>query len=263
MPIESVLAIFLVGAVGGGHCIAMCGAMLTATRIASTPTLTAGYHLGRILSYAVAGAVAGGLGSFAFLANEVLPVQRVLHGVASVLLLGLGLYLIGITRFIAPLERVGAVLWRQIAPHAVRRLPARSFGDALALGAIWGWLPCGLVYSVLATAAAAGSVTGGALTMAAFGAGTLPGLIGGGALLAKLSARWSRPAARYIAGGLITLFALVSLVHRAHADPLYTVPNDLPRCEAWLFSSFGFRVGWVSSDRAGVHQTGRQPCNDR
>jgi uncharacterized protein len=226
MPIESVLAMFLIGAVGGGHCIAMCGAVLTATRIASTPVLTAGYHSGRIMSYAIAGAVAGGLGSFAFLANDVLPVQRVLHGVASLMLLGLGLYLIGITRFIAPLERAGARLWKHIAPYAMRRLPARSFVDALALGALWGWLPCGLVYSVLASAAAAGSATVGALTMVAFGAGTLPGLLGAGTLLGKLSSRCSKSAARYIAGGLITLFALASLVHRAHAEALHTPMID-------------------------------------
>ncbi len=217
MSIESVLAMFLVGAAGGGHCIAMCGAMLTATRIASTAALTAGYHIGRIVSYAMAGGVVGGVGSMVLLADDILPVQHVLNGVASLILLGLGLYLIGITRFIAPLERAGARLWKHIAPYAARRLPARSFGDALALGALWGWLPCGLVYSVLVSAAAAGSAPVGALTMAAFGAGTLPGMLGAGALLSKVSSSWSKRAARYVAGGLITTFALVSLVHRAHA----------------------------------------------
>ena len=217
MSIESVLAMFLVGAAGGGHCIAMCGAMLTATRIASTPALTAGYHIGRIVSYAIAGGVVGGVGSMVLLADDILPVQQVLHGVASLMLLGLGLYLIGITRLIAPLERLGGRLWKHIAPYATRRLPARSFGDALALGALWGWLPCGLVYSVLVSAAAAGSAPVGALTMAAFGAGTLPGMLGAGALLSKVSSGWSKSAARYVAGGLITTFALVSLVHRAHA----------------------------------------------
>ena len=208
---------FLVGAIGGGHCVAMCGALLAATRIGATPACTAGYHMGRIGSYAIVGGVAGGLGSLAFLVSDILPVQRVLHGIASIMLLGLGLYLIGITRFIAPLERAGARLWEHIGPYAMRRLPARSFGDALLLGALWGWLPCGLVYSVLATAAAAGSVPAGALTMVAFGAGTLPGLLGAGALLSRLSPRWSKSAVRYLAGGVITVLALVSLVHRAHA----------------------------------------------
>ena len=226
MSIESVLAMFLIGAAGGGHCVAMCGAMLTATRIASTPTLTAGYHMGRIVSYAIAGGVVGGVGSLALLADDVLPIQRVLHAVASLMMLGLGLYLVGITRFIAPLERAGGRLWKYIAPYALRRLPARSFSDALALGALWGWLPCGLVYSVLVSAAAAGSTPVGALTMVAFGLGTLPGLLGAGALLGKLSSGWSKSAARYVAGGLITVFALVSLVHRAHAYPPYEQPSD-------------------------------------
>jgi uncharacterized protein len=217
LPIETFLAMFLVGMAGGGHCVAMCGALLTATRIGSTPTLTTGYHLGRIGSYAIAGALAGGFGSMAFLAADVLPVQRVLHGVASLMLLCLGLYLIGITRFVAPLERAGARVWKHIAPCAAKRLPARSFRDSLILGSLWGWLPCGLVYSVLVSAVAAGGPSAGAVTMAAFGAGTLPGLLGAGALLGKLSSRFSRLMARYVAGALITLFAIMSFMHQSHA----------------------------------------------
>jgi uncharacterized protein len=208
---------FLVGVAGGGHCVGMCGGLLTATRIATRPALTAGYHLGRIGSYATAGALAGGLGSLAFLADDILPIQRVLHGVASLMLLGLGLYLIGITRFITPLERLGARAWKYLAPYAAKRLPARSLRDALILGALWGWLPCGLVYSAAVSAVAAGGPVAGALTMVAFGGGTLPGLLGAGALLGKLSTRFSQLAARFVAGVLITLFALLSFVHRAHA----------------------------------------------
>jgi uncharacterized protein len=214
---EAALAMFLVGALGGGHCVAMCGALLTATRIASTPVLTAGYHLGRIGSYAMAGALAGGLGSMAFLAEDILPVQRILNGLASLMLLGLGLYLTGITRFIAPLEQVGLRVWKHIAPFAAERLPARSLRDALILGGLWGWLPCGLVYSVLVSAVASGGPGAGALTMVAFGAGTLPGLVGASALLGTLSSRVSMSAARYIAGALITLFALLGIAHQAHA----------------------------------------------
>jgi sulfite exporter TauE/SafE len=83
--------------------------------------------------------------------------------------------------------------------------------QAAALGYLWAWIPCGLVYSVLITAVATGSVLDGALVMLAFGAGTLPNLLGIG-LLAGAAARISERAwVKQVAGLLVIGFGLYAL----------------------------------------------------
>ncbi len=89
----------------------------------------------------------------------------------------LGLYLVGWTRLLMPLEKAGFYLWKRIEPHGRQFIPARTAAHAYCLGLVWGWLPCGLVYSVLAMAAITASPISGALTMLSFGAGTLPMLL--------------------------------------------------------------------------------------
>lgn len=229
MTTELALAAFVMGLLGSGHCLAMCGGIVstlcggsraalsdTSSRAGNAP-LIVGYHLGRVGSYATAGAIAGTVGSFVWLADHALPAQRVLLLIAAIMLLATGLYLLGFTRLIAPLERLGAGLWRRIAPLASRLAPARSVPQAIALGALWGWIPCGLIYGALAIAATAGSLQGGALTMLAFGAGTMPALLAASAMAVKLAAFIRHRAVRATAGTLVTLFGLTSLMHVLHA----------------------------------------------
>ena len=158
-----------------------------------------------------AGAIAGAAGSMALFYNDVLPVQVAMYLLANLMLIALGLYLLGTARYVAWMERAGAHLWRLLRPVAGRLLPADTLPKALALGMLWGWLPCGLVYSVLATALLAGDAAGGALVMLAFGLGTLPNLLFGGALLRALSRHGAGGAMRKVAGGLVLLMGLAGL----------------------------------------------------
>jgi sulfite exporter TauE/SafE len=76
---------------------------------------------------------------------------------------------------------------------------------------VWGWLPCGLVYAALAMAATTGSAINGGLTMLAFGAGTLPAVMGAGMLTGLLASAARKPHVRQAAGLLIILMAIASL----------------------------------------------------
>jgi sulfite exporter TauE/SafE len=211
-------AICMVGLLGGVHCAGMCGGIVTALSAGHAGgrvpwALQLAFNAGRITVYAVAGAIAGMAGSMAMFLNDLLPVQLFMYVVANLMLVGLGLYLFGVTRYIAAIERVGARVWRVIRPIAGRFLPANTWPRAFGLGLMWGWIPCGLVYSMLATALLAGDAAGGALVMLAFGLGTLPNLLMAGALMRMLSANRNGRLARTIAGGLVVGLGVYGIAH--------------------------------------------------
>jgi sulfite exporter TauE/SafE len=220
---QAILSAFLVGLAGSGHCVGMCGGIVgalclglpqsvRARAMALAPYLLL-YNAGRISSYALAGAIAGGVG--ATLTSVAGPENARLAGrvLSGGFMVALGLYVAGWWPALALLERWGGALWRRIEPLARRLLPVRSPSQALAAGLAWGWLPCGMVYSALALALTAGSAATGAGVMAAFGLGTLPMLLVMGAAASRLAALARQPLARRIAGvfilglGLWTLFA--------------------------------------------------------
>lgn len=221
-------AIFMVGLLGGVHCAGMCGGIVTALSAPSNRIvlnrrpgwlLHAGYHAGRIASYMGAGALAGSLGSMALFFNHLLPVQVVMYAAANLMLIGLGLYLMGHGRFIVWMERVGGGLWQRIRPLAGGLLPADTLPRALALGALWGWIPCGLVYSMLATALLAGDAASGATVMLAFGLGTLPNLVFAGALMRLLARRRQGAWLRRGFGAIVTVLGVAGIAHAAVAGP--------------------------------------------
>ena len=181
MPELSLFAAFLTGLLGGAHCVGMCGGIVAAISLqpgGRQPfTFHLGYSAGRIASYSVAGALAGLIGSAAYLSAALLPLQQALYVLAQIVLILLGLYLAGLNHSVLLLERAGGSLWRRLQPLLGRVMPIRHLGQALLAGALWGWLPCGLVYSVLVTALAAGGAAQGALLMLMFGLGTLPNLL--------------------------------------------------------------------------------------
>lgn len=197
MMTASLLTAFLVGLLGGVHCLGMCGGIVV-TLSAGLPRQRRGpldllplllaYNLGRIGGYTLVGALMGALG---LVALQFLPLhiaQRGLYALAALFMLALGLYLGGWWRGLALLERWGGQLWRHLEPIGRRLLPVRRWPQALLVGLLWAWLPCGLVYSVLIWAVSAGGPLAGALFLLAFGLGTLPNLLGIG-LLAGAAAR--------------------------------------------------------------------------
>jgi hypothetical protein len=181
LPELTLVAAFLTGLLGGAHCVGMCGGIVAAMSLQGGGKQPFTFHLayssGRIASYTAAGALAGLIGSAAFLSDTLFPLQQGLYVLAQVVLILLGLYLAGLNQSVLVLERAGGVLWRRVQPLLARVMPIRSLAQALLAGALWGWLPCGLVYSVLVSALAAGGAGRGALLLAAFGLGTLPNLL--------------------------------------------------------------------------------------
>ncbi|WP_153146090.1 sulfite exporter TauE/SafE family protein [Dechloromonas sp. H13] len=214
MPDSAYFALFLVGLLGGTHCVGMCGGIVGALSLGAPArwSMHLAYNAGRIASYAAAGALAGALGAASLALDGQAPVRIGLYLLANLMLVALGLYLLGVTRALAFTERAGQHLWRVIQPLTRRFLPARTVGQAFPLGLLWGWLPCGLVYSALATALSAGAPGRGALLMLAFGLGTLPNLLLAGILLARLNAFVRRPAVRIASGLLVLGFGLYGLL---------------------------------------------------
>jgi hypothetical protein len=199
----------------------MCGGIVAAFSFRADGThppfrLHLAYNLGRITSYALFGALAGALGASLKLA-DFLPVQTVLYVLAQGVMILLGLYLAGFNRWVLVFERAGGALWNRVRPLFQKLLPVRTAPRALLAGMAWGWLPCGLVYSVLVSALAAGSAPSGAALMLAFGLGTLPNLLGMG-LFARtlqpfLQRVWVRRAAGLAVAGF-GVWGLASLVLR-------------------------------------------------
>ena len=177
----SLLAMFMIGLVGSGHCVGMCGGITTALGLAAesrrSVPLVVGYNLGRVLSYALAGAIVATLGRWG---ESVLALGPVLRIAAGVILVLMGLYLADWWKLLVKLEKLGAHVWTRLQPLSTRWLPITSLPRAIAVGAVWGWLPCGLVYTALVYAATSAETLDGALMMFAFGLGTAPAMLAGG-----------------------------------------------------------------------------------
>ncbi|MCK9258379.1 MAG: sulfite exporter TauE/SafE family protein [Azoarcus sp.] len=221
MPETGYLAVFLIGLLGGTHCVSMCGGIVGALTVqVQTPSsrsrqwpIHLAYNLGRITTYTCIGAGLGALGSVGMLYDGVLPVQITLYVLANLMLVALGLYLTGFTKLLVPVEQLGHRLWRRIQPLSRRFLPARSVKQALPLGLLWGFLPCGLVYSVLATSLVTGSALRGGGLMLAFGLGTLPNLMLAGMLFKRFRDITRNGKVRFASGLLVFGFGVFGLFH--------------------------------------------------
>ncbi|BEV16521.1 sulfite exporter TauE/SafE family protein [Herbaspirillum sp. DW155] len=183
-----------------------------------------GYNLGRLSSYALAGALAGGIAAGLLRGADVLgwmaPAQKVAYVMTNLVLILLGLYLTQWWSGMSRMEQLGSGLWARLRPHAARLVPVDTPAKALLLGSLWGWLPCGMVYSALLTALMAGSAVQGALTMLAFGAGTLPVLLAAGLSVARLRQLAARPWVRRSAGVVVLAFGLLGLLRAAEIGGL-------------------------------------------
>ena len=202
------------GLLGGVHCAGMCGGIVGSLSIAAQgPALARqlAFNSGRIASYATAGMLVGALGGLGALAGPALVVQALLLLLANVMMALLGLYIAGWGRTVLRLERLGGVVWRRVEPIARRLFPIDSFVKAFAAGLAWGWVPCGLVYTMLLLALSSGSAAGGALVMAAFGLGTLPTLLAAGFATQRLMALRRIPFVRQAAGSILVVVALAGL----------------------------------------------------
>nr|WP_151446366.1 sulfite exporter TauE/SafE family protein [Lacisediminimonas profundi] len=267
----SLLPIFLVGLFGGVHCIGMCGGIVSAFSAAAKPRAArspgapfpvpvmtikadpgdagsgaqladgllrvASYNAGRIGSYMVAGALAGSMLGGVQAMLDLASLRLAMYWLANGMLVALGLYLMDAWRGLSFLETLGQGLWRRIQPLMKPLLPIDRPAKALALGALWGWVPCGMVYSVLTTAMLTGTATGGAAVMLAFGLGTLPTLMAMGLAGERLRGLARQRRFRIMAGALVLAFGLIGMLRAAN----------------------GFQAGWldvfcIAPPAAGVHR---------
>jgi hypothetical protein len=225
------VAMLVAGLASGVHCLGMCGGIVGAfsaqapvsvlerarSRAAREWLRQLAFNAGRVASYTAAGAIAGALGGAGAALAGARPAQAALFVFANVMLIAVGLYIAGSGRWVARIEALGAPLWRRLQPLAARLLPSRSLPGAFAAGALWGWIPCGLVYGALAAAAFAGSPAAGAAAMLAFGVGTLPNLLAAGLAAARLRAWAARRAVRVAAGVVVLGFGAWGLARASGA----------------------------------------------
>lgn len=195
--LETLLSAFLLGILGSGHCLGMCGGLASALGLQSPQhNYVFSYHLGRLLSYTTAGLLVGLLG---FWFAEYLDALTALRALAAIMLILMGLYLGGWFNGLILSEKLGSLIWRRLQPIGQRFLRPSKQSQALCLGLVWGWLPCGLVYSGLIYASAQAHWSSAALTMLCFGLGTLPSMLGvslaGKQATAWLNSAWFRKAA--------------------------------------------------------------------
>ncbi len=208
------ISALVLGLLGGGHCLGMCGGLMGALTLAIPAEqrgrrlrLLLAYNLGRILSYACAGLLLGVAGW----ALATSPAAMALRVLAALLLIAMGLYLGGWWSGLVHIERAGRGLWRLVQPVANRLLPVSSVPRALLLGALWGWLPCGLVYSTLLWAASQGNAGDSGLLMLAFGLGTWPVLLATGLAAERTRQLLRQRGVRTAGGVLVILFGLWTL----------------------------------------------------
>jgi len=207
-------AAFATGLLGSAHCFGMCGGIsglfavnASATSLRRDLPMAITYNVGRVISYIVLGATVALLGQS--LVDAIPRLTAPVRLLSGLLIVFVGLQVAFNWRALAPIEKAGAGLWRRIAPAAKGLLPVTTVPRALGLGLLWGWLPCGLVYSVLLLAATTANAVTGGLVMLAFGLGTMPAMIATGLSASKLSAFMSRR--RLGAGLLIILLGLATL----------------------------------------------------
>jgi sulfite exporter TauE/SafE len=218
VPELTLLSAVVIGWLGGVHCLGMCGGIVSALALsapqAGRTRILLAYNLGRCTTYIVLGLLAGALGQLGTQALGVAP--TVLYALANLLLVGMGLYLLGIPWLVRPLEQGGQHLWRHIEPLSRRLFPVNTLPRALGVGLLWGLLPCGLVYSALATAFAVGTAAQGGLWMAAFALGTLPNLLLAGWVGAGTLQKLQQSSLRWLAGLLVAgwgVYGLFSLLN--------------------------------------------------
>lgn len=225
----SLSAAFTAGVLGSVHCFAMCGGLagalgMRARALGSSPARSFQFALatqiGRIGSYTLVGAVVGAAGTALATVMQWVHLAALLRVIAGGVLLAIAARLAFTWNLFAWLERAGAQLWSRYLSKALPANASQGFAQALCFGAVWGWLPCGLVYSMLLFAVFSGSATQGALVMLAFGAGTMPAMLSSSLLAAQLARVLKNPNARWLAAATLAAFGgwtiLAALQHLGH-----------------------------------------------
>jgi sulfite exporter TauE/SafE len=222
LDVTALLTAFFVGLLGSGHCFGMCGGIAAGLGSLTVNEQSKGqnkhrfvgaflFNFGRIVSYAALGLIAATLLASVGTVLNVPQWGMLLRFMTALMIFLIGLQFLFNWQTLVSVERAGAKVWKHVLPIAVKASSLPGGSGRLLLGLCWGLLPCGLVYSVILTAAAAGSAISGAAVMLAFGLGTLPSMLGmslaAPVLAAMLSDRWTKK----LMGAALILLAVISV----------------------------------------------------
>jgi len=227
-----VIAAFIAGLAGSAHCFGMCGGMASAVGLrartnslsyTSAAVRTALYHLGRLGGYASVGAIGGAFGHSAHWALDLTRFEGALRATAGVLTVLISIRILWRWNAFAFLERVGARIWMKLQPITIHAANGSHLWSNVAVGLLWGWLPCGLVYSVAIMTMTTNGPAEGSAVMIAFGFGTLPAMLSSSVAAASLPQLTRRSWFRHATGAAMLICGLWMVVgaslpiHTLHA----------------------------------------------
>lgn len=231
-PMNSAYSLaFVIGLLSALHCIGMCGGIMGALSFSLHARASRdwprfalfllAYNCGRVVSYALVGALFGSLGEALTRVGDGVWLHDLLRWLAAMIVVGIGLYIAGWFPGFTLIERVGEPVWRRLEPIGRSLLPVRTLSRAALYGAVWGWLPCGLVYTMLISTPARADPVAGALYMALFGLGTLPMMFAMGFFAGRLY-RFAGNSRLQVASGLVVVALGLStlLFQRYNLDAL-------------------------------------------
>jgi sulfite exporter TauE/SafE len=217
---SSYLVAFLMGLFSAMHCLGMCGSIIGTLTLSLKREIrenkalllpfVACYNGGRVLSYTIGGFIAGILEQVLTLPFGEGHGHRILQLLGALVMLGAGLHVAGWFPRFAYIEKLGGLAWRHLEPYGRRLIPVDTRQKAFIFGMVWGWLPCGLVYTALALSATTGEVVRSGLTMFFFGLGTIPAVMGVGIMTSWMVRLSSMTRFRQVAGITLILLALMA-----------------------------------------------------
>jgi len=212
---------FFIGLFSSLHCVSMCGSIIGTLSFSLKPEIRAdkskmsafifSYNFGRIFSYMLAGLIIGLIESVLSLPFGDEHGHRFLQIISSLIITGAGFYIAGWFPNFAYIEKTGSRFWKFIEPYGRKLIPVASLKQAFLFGMVWGWIPCGLVYTALALAATTGNINTSILVMLAFGLGTLPAVMGVGLFSRFISQLSTLKTTKQIVGMLLVFIAIVSV----------------------------------------------------
>lgn len=215
LTMDSYFAALLMGLMGAGHCVAMCGSLSMAVGFSIPATksfinYSVLISIGRVLGYVIIAVIAHLLSQsvFKITGGNILYLQFV----AALLMLGVGLHIAGLNSWVLKTEKLGVLVQRFVTPIKQKVMPINSVARCLIYGLLWGLLPCGMVYTALAMSMVAESTLSAALIMFCFGIGTLPTLVGLTAFNSKLNGIFSKTSVRFALGVIVILLAINQFV---------------------------------------------------
>ncbi len=232
---SSFLVALLMGVFSSLHCIGMCGSIIGSLTFSLSPEIRQdkkrllpfifSYNAGRITSYGIAGATVGLLEVLITFPLGEAHGHRLLQILSALIMTGAGLYIAGWFPRFAYIEKLGVHFWKKIEPYGRKLIPVKDCKHAYLFGMVWGWLPCGLVYAALALTVASGSVLQSALTMIAFGLGTLPAVMGVGVMISVLTRLAAMPRFKQIVGLIMIFLALFAAF--PSLNPMAIMPHTM------------------------------------